>query len=154
MLEISAIISLALSFYNPSQEEELDTGLNRFVLPLVTTLYLDPYNINSHEDKYGFIESVAILFSILIIVFVSAGNDWSKERQFRGDLLMLLSSLSITIDCSNLGLQNRLETEQKINVRRDRSILEILVTDLVVGDICLVKYGDNHQRVCYVCFKS
>ena len=43
----------------------------------------DPYN--QHEDKYGWIEAAAIFFSILIIVFVSAFNDYSKERQFRGE---------------------------------------------------------------------
>lgn len=84
-------------------------------------LSLDPYN--QHADEYGFIEALAILFSITIIVFVSAFNDYSKERQFR-------------------GLQSRLEKEQKINVLRDRTISEISITSLVVGDVCIVKYGD------------
>lgn len=84
-------------------------------------LSVDPYN--QHADEYGFIEALAILFSITIIVFVSAFNDYSKERQFR-------------------GLQSRLEKEQKINVLRDRTISEISITSLVVGDVCIVKYGD------------
>ena len=49
-------------------------------------------------------------------------NDWQKEKQFR-------------------GLQSRIEAEQKFTVLRDEIIREIPISDIVVGDICLVKYG-------------
>ncbi|KRX54712.1 Plasma membrane calcium-transporting ATPase 3, partial [Trichinella sp. T9] len=54
---------------------------------------------------------------------VTAGNDYTKERQFR-------------------GLQQKIEHEHKFSVIRNGEQTQIFVTDLVVGDICMVKYGD------------
>lgn len=42
---------------------------------------------------------------------------------------------------SFLGLQNRIECEHKFSVIRGSEVIQILVQDLVVGDICQVKYG-------------
>jgi Ca2+ transporting ATPase len=68
------------------------------------------------------IEGVAILVAVLVVVFVTAFNDWRKERQFR-------------------GLQNKIEKDQQTSVVRDNQVQQILVTDLVVGDLCFIKYG-------------
>ena len=38
-------------------------------------------------------------------------------------------------------LQNSLEKEQKINVLRNKAIVEISISNLVVGDVCIIKYG-------------
>merc|ERR1712130_891858 len=51
------------------------------------------------------------------------GNDWSKEKQFR-------------------GLQSRIEHEHKFATIRQGVVEQIPVGSLVVGDICQVKYGD------------
>ncbi|UXI20155.1 hypothetical protein NH340_JMT06098 [Sarcoptes scabiei] len=40
------------------------------------------------------------------------------------------------------ALQKRLEKENKINVLRNGNIYEIPISDLVVGDICIINYGD------------
>ncbi|CAF2314056.1 unnamed protein product [Rotaria sp. Silwood2] len=69
------------------------------------------------------IEGVAILVAVLVVVFVTAFNDWRKERQFR-------------------GLQSKIEKDQQASVVRDNHIQQIPVTDLVVGDLCFIKYGD------------
>lgn len=72
MLEISAAISFVLSFCNPGMDAEDGSDTD--------------YELEQqHDDKYGWIESAAITVSILIIVLVSAGNDYTKERQFRGN---------------------------------------------------------------------
>lgn len=42
---------------------------------------------------------------------------------------------------SSPGLQNQIEHEHKFSVIRKGEVIQILVTDLVVGDICQVKYG-------------
>lgn len=90
MLEISAIISLALSFYQPPEEEESELGsFSTFYLFLFANnfkqLNADAQNYEENrENQYGFIESLAILVSIVIIVLVSVVNDYSKEKQFRG----------------------------------------------------------------------
>ncbi|KAH9404998.1 hypothetical protein TYRP_000832, partial [Tyrophagus putrescentiae] len=109
MLEISAAISFVLSC-SPGKDAEDGSDTD--------------YELEQqHDDKYGWIESAAITVSILIIVLVSAGNDYTKERQFR-------------------VLQSQLEKEHKVSVLRNRAISEVPVTSLVVGDICLLKYGD------------
>ncbi|KRX93408.1 Plasma membrane calcium-transporting ATPase 3 [Trichinella pseudospiralis] len=64
-----------------------------------------------------------ITFMVVVVVLVTAGNDYTKERQFR-------------------GLQQKIEHEHKFSVIRNGEQTQIFVTDLVVGDICMVKYGD------------
>lgn len=75
------------------------------------------------EGEVSWIEGVAILCAVIVVVLVTATNDWQKERQFR-------------------GLQDKIESDHKMSVMRDGEISEVLVGDIVVGDICLVKYGD------------
>ncbi|XP_064333135.1 plasma membrane calcium-transporting ATPase 4 isoform X4 [Camelus dromedarius] len=111
ILEIAAIISLVLSFYRPPGEENEQCGLA----------------VSSSEDEgeaeAGWIEGAAILFSVIIVVLVTAFNDWSKEKQFR-------------------GLQNRIEKEQKFSIIRNGHIIQLPVAEIVVGDIAQIKYGD------------
>ncbi|KAM3844138.1 plasma membrane calcium-transporting ATPase 3 isoform 13-T13 [Vipera latastei] len=75
------------------------------------------------ESEAGWIEGVAILLSVICVVLVTAFNDWSKEKQFR-------------------GLQSRIEQEQKFTVIRNGQQVQIPVAELVVGDIAQIKYGD------------
>lgn len=74
------------------------------------------------EGETGWIEGAAILLSVVCVVLVTAFNDWSKEKQFR-------------------GLQSRIEQEQKFTVVRGGQLSQINVSDIVVGDIAQVKYG-------------
>ena len=74
------------------------------------------------ESEAGWIEGVAILVAVFVVVFVTAFNDWRKEKQFR-------------------GLQNKIEHEHKFSVIRNGEALQLPVGDLLVGDICQVKYG-------------
>ena len=75
------------------------------------------------EAQAGWIEGAAILFSVIIVVLVTAFNDWSKEKQFR-------------------GLQSRIEQEQKFTVIRKGQVIQIPVAEIVVGDIAQIKYGE------------
>ncbi|KAM4702309.1 plasma membrane calcium-transporting ATPase 4 isoform 3-T3 [Discoglossus pictus] len=111
ILEIAAIISLGLSFYHPP-------GGNNELCGEVSAGVED-----EGEAQAGWIEGAAILFSVIIVVLVTAFNDWSKEKQFR-------------------GLQSRIEQEQKFTVIRKGQVIQIPVAELVVGDIAQVKYGD------------
>lgn len=74
------------------------------------------------ESKAGWIEGAAILVAVIVVVLVTSFNDWKKEKQFR-------------------GLQSRIEHEHKFSTLRGNEIIQIPVGDLVVGDICQVKYG-------------
>ncbi|KAL3852970.1 hypothetical protein ACJMK2_016573 [Sinanodonta woodiana] len=100
ILLVAAVVSLGLSFY-PGETTSGD----------------------SSEKEAGWIEGVAILAAVIVVVLVTAFNDWQKERQFR-------------------GLQNKIEHEHRFNVIRGGEVLQIPVGEIVVGDICQVKYGD------------
>ncbi|XP_052419508.1 plasma membrane calcium-transporting ATPase 3a isoform X4 [Carassius gibelio] len=111
ILEIAAIISLGLSFYQPPGGDTEACG-----------------NVSAGaeeegEAEAGWIEGAAILLSVLCVVLVTAFNDWSKEKQFR-------------------GLQSRIEQEQRFAVVRNGTVIQIPVAEMVVGDIAQIKYGD------------
>lgn len=75
------------------------------------------------NDEHAWIEGVAILLCVVVVVIVTAVNDYTKERQFR-------------------GLQERLETGHQFSVIRDGEAFNVPVNELVVGDLIRVKYGD------------
>uniref|UniRef100_A0A452FXU9 Calcium-transporting ATPase n=1 Tax=Capra hircus TaxID=9925 RepID=A0A452FXU9_CAPHI len=110
ILEIAAIVSLGLSFYQPPEGENALCG---------------DVSVGEEEGEgeTGWIEGAAILLSVVCVVLVTAFNDWSKEKQFR-------------------GLQSRIEQEQKFTVIRGGQVIQIPVADITVGDIAQVKYGD------------
>uniref|UniRef100_A0A8C8C4Q6 Calcium-transporting ATPase n=1 Tax=Oncorhynchus tshawytscha TaxID=74940 RepID=A0A8C8C4Q6_ONCTS len=105
ILEVAALISLGLSFYQPPGG---DTAAGAE---------------DEGEAEAGWIEGAAILLSVVCVVLVTAFNDWSKEKQFR-------------------GLQSRIEQEQKFQVVRGAQVIQLPVADIVVGDIAQIKYGD------------
>ncbi|XP_047666577.1 plasma membrane calcium-transporting ATPase 4 isoform X2 [Tachysurus fulvidraco] len=111
ILEIAAIISLGLSFYHPQGDDSNACGQAAGGVE------------DEGEAQAGWIEGAAILFSVIIVVLVTAFNDWSKEKQFR-------------------GLQSRIEQEQKFTVIRKGQVIQIPVAEIVVGDIAQIKYGD------------
>lgn len=90
------------------------------------------------EGETGWIEGAAILLSVVCVVLVTAFNDWSKEKQFR-------------------GLQSRIEQEQKFTVIRGSQVIQIPVADITVGDIAQVKYGKPCRaphpptKLCWIC---
>eukprot|EP00090_Calanus_glacialis_P005343 TRINITY_DN1414_c0_g1_i2.p1 TRINITY_DN1414_c0_g1~~TRINITY_DN1414_c0_g1_i2.p1 ORF type:complete len:1169 (-),score=188.50 TRINITY_DN1414_c0_g1_i2:1887-5393(-) len=102
ILQAAAVVSLALSFYKPPKGGG---------------------DIEEEEHKADWIEGLAILLAVVIVVIVTAFNDWSKEKQFR-------------------GLQDRIEGEQTFSVIRNSTMTQVQVGELVVGDIISVKYGD------------
>ncbi|KRG07251.1 plasma membrane calcium-transporting ATPase 2 isoform X8 [Drosophila mojavensis] len=103
ILEVAALVSLGLSFYKPADEDA----------PL----------LQEEDEHHGWIEGLAILISVIVVVIVTAFNDYSKERQFR-------------------GLQSRIEGEHKFSVIRGGEVCQISVGDILVGDIAQIKYGD------------
>ena len=42
------------------------------------------YFVDDSQSHADWIEGVAILLAVVIVVLVTAFNDWSKEKQFRG----------------------------------------------------------------------
>uniref|UniRef100_A0A8C7U105 Calcium-transporting ATPase n=1 Tax=Oncorhynchus mykiss TaxID=8022 RepID=A0A8C7U105_ONCMY len=111
ILEVAAIISLGLSFYRPPDAERENCGKAAGGVE------------DEGEADAGWIEGAAILLSVVCVVLVTAFNDWSKEKQFR-------------------GLQSRIEQEQKFTVVRGGQVVQVHVAEIVVGDVAQVKYGD------------
>uniref|UniRef100_A0A8C6KH15 Calcium-transporting ATPase n=1 Tax=Nothobranchius furzeri TaxID=105023 RepID=A0A8C6KH15_NOTFU len=111
ILEVAAVISLGLSFYHPPDAQREHCGKAAGGVE------------DENESEAGWIEGAAILLSVICVVLVTAFNDWSKEKQFR-------------------GLQNRIEQEQKFTVVRGGQVIQIPVAEIVVGDVAQIKYGD------------
>lgn len=65
--------------------------------------------------------------AVLIVVLVTAGNDYQKERQFRS--------------------LNAVRSNRDISVLRNDTKVQVSVFDLQVGDICLVETGDDVPAV-------
>lgn len=108
MLMICSVISIGLSFYHPAEEKKDE----EFMLVKSKDL-----------GNLEWVEGAAIMVAVVVVVFVTAFNDWRKEKQFR-------------------GLKSKIESNHLASVIRNGQVKQINVKDLVVGDICCIKYGD------------
>ncbi|KKK16556.1 hypothetical protein P175DRAFT_0432081 [Aspergillus ochraceoroseus IBT 24754] len=97
LLTIAAIISLALGIY---QSVSAKPG----------------------EPRVQWVEGVAIIVAILIVVVVGAANDWQKERQF--------------------VKLNKKKDDRMVKVVRSAKMSEISIHDILVGDIMYLEPGD------------
>ncbi|KAL2872011.1 putative P-type calcium ATPase [Aspergillus lucknowensis] len=97
LLTVAAVISLALGIYQS-----------------VTAKPGDP--------RVQWVEGVAIIVAILIVVIVGAANDWQKERQF--------------------VKLNRKKEDRMVKVIRSGKMTEISVHDILVGDLMHLEPGD------------
>ena len=71
-----------------------------------------------------FFQQVAIVVAVLLVMVVTAVNDWKKEKQFR-------------------GLQEVIEDSKMYSVLRSGEVAEVCERSLVVGDVIILKYGDK-----------
>ncbi|PYH68142.1 putative P-type calcium ATPase [Aspergillus vadensis CBS 113365] len=97
LLTIAAIISLALGIY----QSVTATG---------------------KEARVQWVEGVAIIVAILIVVVVGAANDWQKERQF--------------------VKLNKKKDDRLVKVVRSGKTAEISIHDILVGDVMHLEPGD------------
>lgn len=72
--------------------------------------------------KVEWIEGVAIMVAVVIVVVVGAGNDWQKERQF--------------------VKLNKKKEDRIVNVVRSGKTIQLSVFDIMVGDIIHLEPGD------------
>jgi Ca2+-transporting ATPase len=99
LLSVAAVISLALGLYETFGQSH-----------------------ENGEAPIEWVEGVAIMVAIIIVVVVGAGNDWQKERQF--------------------VKLNRKKEDRFIKLVRSGKIQEISVHDVLVGDVVLLEPGD------------
>lgn len=96
LLTIAALISLAVGIYQS----------------------LSP----STEADVQWVEGVAIIVAILVVVVVGAANDWQKERQF--------------------VKLNKKKDDRFVKVLRSGKTVEVSITDVLVGDVMHLEPGD------------
>ncbi|RDX57115.1 calcium-translocating P-type ATPase [Lentinus brumalis] len=99
LLSIAAVVSLALGFFQ-------DFGTPR----------------PAGEPPVDWVEGVAIMVAIIIVVMVGSLNDWQKERQFQA--------------------LNEKKEERGVKVIRDGVEMVIDIKEVVVGDVALVEPGE------------
>ncbi|TFY55009.1 hypothetical protein EVG20_g9475 [Dentipellis fragilis] len=99
LLSIAAVVSLALGLFQ-------DFGTPR----------------PAGEPPVDWVEGVAIIIAILIVVMVGSLNDWQKERQFK--------------------VLNEKKEERTVKVMRDGIERLVDVHDVVVGDVALLEPGE------------
>ncbi|KAG0154927.1 hypothetical protein PDIDSM_500 [Penicillium digitatum] len=78
----------------------------------------------AHPDEPGveWVEGLAILVAIIIVVTVGAANDWQKEQQF--------------------AKLNKKKENRQVKVTRSGRTEEISIHDVLVGDLMLLEPGD------------
>lgn len=96
LLSIAAVISLAVGIY-----QSLSPGT---------------------EAKVQWVEGVAIIVAILVVVVVGALNDWQKERQF--------------------VKLNKKKEDRNIKLMRSGKTVEVSIHDVLVGDVMYLDPGD------------
>jgi len=74
------------------------------------------------EARVQWVEGVAIMVAIVIVVVVGAANDWQKERQF--------------------VKLNKKKDDRNVKVTRSGKPREISIYDVLVGDVMLLEPGD------------
>ena len=99
MLSIAAVVSLAVGLYQTFGQKH------------------DP-----EHPAVEWIEGVAIIVAILIVVIVGSLNDWQKERQF--------------------AKLNRKKTDRLVKVVRSGRIQELSIFEVLVGDVVHLETGD------------
>ncbi|KAF2754631.1 calcium transporting P-type ATPase-like protein [Pseudovirgaria hyperparasitica] len=98
LLTIAALISLALGIFESTQPHP------------------------NGEPRVEWVEGVAIMVAVFVVVSVGALNDWQKERQF-------------------VKLNNK-KDDRFVKLRRNGKEQEIIVHDVLVGDIVMLEPGD------------
>jgi len=93
------------------------SSLVSIILYLVTKFAIHEDDGDASDTEW--IDSVAIMVCVIFVVVISAGNDYLKERQFR-------------------ALQKKIASDHSFAVCRGGQIVQVLVSDIVVGDVCQV----------------
>ncbi|KAL0079340.1 PMCA-type calcium-translocating P-type ATPase [Phycomyces blakesleeanus] len=99
MLTIAAIVSLVAGFWNDMSD-----------------------NHPKDEPKIGWVDGVAILAAVAVVIITNAINDYEKEKQFRK--------------------LNAKKEDRPVKVLRRGMTQQVHVCDIVVGDIMFIEPGD------------
>lgn len=104
------------------QEKSLILLIMAAFFSLVLGLYRDIGVKEVNQTKIHWIEGVAIIITVLIVVLIGSLNDWQKERQFHK--------------------LNTNKEDRKIKANRNGRKTLISVHDILVGDVLDLEPGD------------
>jgi magnesium-transporting ATPase (P-type) len=100
------------------------------------------YRQVSENPKTDWIEGVAILIAVFIVVMVTAVNDMQKEKQFKELQGKQVCAREVCVAPRSLWLILTRQDEQKIaSVIRDGVQQVVNTADLVVGDVMILAQG-------------
>ncbi|KZN84674.1 Calcium-transporting ATPase [Penicillium chrysogenum] len=88
----------------------------------IVSLSLGIYEAVSGQSQVDWVEGVAVCVAILIVVSVTAGNDWQKQRQF--------------------GKLNKRKLDREVKAIRSGKTRRMRISDLTVGDVVCLEPGD------------
>ncbi|KAG0054959.1 hypothetical protein BGZ83_009943 [Gryganskiella cystojenkinii] len=112
LLLIAAIVSIALGIYEDyGMKHEPTERFNRDYTSYIAT-----------DPKISWVEGVAILVAVIIVVMVGSINDYQKEAQFRK--------------------LNAKKEDREVKVLRNGETVLVSVYDILVGDILHLEPGD------------
>ncbi|EGC29255.1 P-type ATPase [Dictyostelium purpureum] len=97
-----------------------DKTLIILIISAVVSIVL---GLTVEDRKTGWIDGTAILVAVVIVVLVTAGNDYNKEKKFRK--------------------LNSIRNERKVSVIRGGHLCSISIYDIVVGDVVKLETGDT-----------
>jgi Ca2+-transporting ATPase len=83
------------------------------------------------DPSMGWVEGASIFFAVFLVSNISAGNDYSKELQFR-------------------DLEKSSQQDERTSVFREGTIELINPADLVVGDVVKMQSGDMIPADCII----
>ncbi|KAF9937658.1 plasma membrane calcium [Modicella reniformis] len=112
LLLIAAVVSIALGIYEDYGVEHVPA--EKFNKDYTSYLAIDP--------KISWVEGVAILVAVIIVVMVGSINDFQKETQFR--------------------MLNAKKEDREVKVIRNGETVLISVFGIIVGDILHLEPGD------------
>ncbi|KAL6857731.1 plasma membrane calcium [Amphichorda felina] len=131
LLSIAAVVSLAVGLYQTFSHES-GSNQNNDKRELITQYGFAKRVENANEDGSGrdkdseprveWVEGVAIMVAIAIVVLVSSLVDWRKERRF--------------------AKLNRKKQDRVVKVIRSGKTSEISVYDIMAGDVLHLEPGD------------
>jgi len=93
------------------------------IILIVSAIVSIILGLTVEDPKTGWIDGTAILVAVLIVVLVTAGNDFNKEKKFRK--------------------LNSIRNERNVSVIRSGRVCSVSVYDLVVGDVVKLETGDT-----------
>ena len=102
-----------------------DTTLVILIISAVISLVIGIYE----DPLIGWVEGTAILIAVFSVSSITAGNDYTKQLQFR-------------------ELENSSAKDELCSIVRDESIDRYPVTEVVVGDIIVLQTGDAVPADC------